>query len=65
MIFFDDPLNLRLLEHNLGHQNVVGVSRFSPRQVAAAGLIMPIDLLPERPDRCRGKFVFVFCSQMR
>ena len=34
VIFGDDTLDLRLLQHQLGHQNAVGVTRMPPRQVA-------------------------------
>src|SRR5262245_31147860 len=52
-ILGDDPIDLCLLEHDLGHEDAIRLSRPSPRQIAPVtrvpGEQAPLEDLPRRP----------------
>jgi len=39
-IFLDYPLDLRLLQHDLGHEDAIGIARRAPGEIAAVTAIM-------------------------
>ncbi len=43
-VLFDGPLNPRLLEHDLGNQDMVGVFGFMPGKGGGGGMVVGIDL---------------------